>query len=184
MIDRKSEPVLLYQSSWSHGQKDTLMTQPSAGQDVGSTVKDLTHERKALRVDSLKKAAHRKRNFHTNGERKEDTRASLLHQELPELWCGGHRGGRLGQSSNPWPSPATTIPNPRMPRCPPSWMPLFEPSAVGSTFLHRRLYLALMCSQQPLAIAVSLVLSLCDPLQAFEVTYYVFHTAPLHLFLH
>lgn len=63
MIDRKSEPVLLYQSSWSHGKKNTVMTQPSAGQDVGSTVKDLTPERKALCVDSLKKAAHRKRTF-------------------------------------------------------------------------------------------------------------------------
>lgn len=66
----------------------------------GEHYQGLTQERKALCVDSLKKAAHRERSFQTNGEgEEEDIRGSLLHWALLELWCGGH----VGQSSNPWP---------------------------------------------------------------------------------
>lgn len=79
MIDRQSGLSYFITAHGLMGRRH-VMVQSSAGQDVGSTVKDLTHKRKAVCVDSLKKAAHRERNCRTNGERQEeDTRGGLLH---------------------------------------------------------------------------------------------------------
>lgn len=92
------------------------MTQSSAGQDVGSTVKDLTHKRKAL---SAEEGSTRRENCRAHSEREEeDTRGSLLLWELLDLW----RGVTVAAA---WASllilsvPTTTLPNPRMPHRPP-----------------------------------------------------------------